>query len=853
MADVSDIVGVAGTGETTPSKTTSSIGNRVTFAETTGAADSSPAGQPPENNDNTSSSASPSADVGKGRHRPRRNWRQNLPQRIKERQRLEQKIAEDYDEADEKAKEVQEQLLREAAEAKAAEEKLEASLTFEKLKSLYEDLVIDNMKDRGITPLSGVPNNGDVHLVPIAYCDGCVDRLAYFLEDEDVSGAVTNGGKNPVYIEQRKKLVRELLADLKFRMYDHVTVESFNKKGMEAAGKLHRTPIRVAAAIDGENPTQLCEKLLGEQVNAARYSTGVIMNIDMTATASASENIAKTHGQVVRENVDAKKTRNGCFCFKSDDWIGNIFTSRMCASASNDDDDNDDEEEEKDIGIKTAIETETEAEETKKKQENDEENGEEEEIGCRKNVLGDDDEHERCESPEEKDNIISKNDIEEEKPERVDTEEDDDDQSVGFDSLERNPRHRMLCEDDSVFRASKQIPVVLDEKDYENAKWSAIRSPSTCLSLCRHEKNCVIDTQNKAKFIKHLKLALIPKTEAEREFGIASTIPDEYYVILPNNDNYLAFSMGATIYEMFANEQVEDKAGDSWSCSSVSVSNISDACSMDINSESLARDELVVLGLPTRLTMLDHLYIPATAKVYATVHTVAMPFMSPPPVSDIKVVNNHSSFETFRVPLAADFSGRYSDKSIGFRSKIYTNLVKRIAETECIGDFKRVEPLYKCFQKPGAWASPPYIRVEGGVVNDDTGNKSGNYLYNFDKYETLSGSVASSARYVVRNINTSLMVLKKMVDKIFSGPFKSDILAVGKLHQEREAYVKKLGAEVMTRHARVDFTSREAVLHNKTLRSAETAHRYINSVYVIERDAARLNELCSEFLFKNGR
>ena len=168
-------------------------------------------------------------------HSGRRNRRNNSAARLREQQLAEEK-------ARHQARKVQQNIEK--------VKEFSQQLTPSALASFVKQYVANDLKELGIRqPLPGVPINGQAPVFPVSYCDGCIETIASYFENENMAGKVVNAeemseGEGKVFIEDkdRKKLATLFLLSLRLHFYDHVTVQAFNSRAMEQGGALYGVP-----------------------------------------------------------------------------------------------------------------------------------------------------------------------------------------------------------------------------------------------------------------------------------------------------------------------------------------------------------------------------------------------------------------------------------------------------------------------------------------------------------------------------------------------------------------------------------------------------------------------------------
>nr|BDT63402.1 MAG: wsv260-like protein [Sesarmops intermedium nimavirus] len=363
--------------------------------------------------------------------------------------------------------------------------------------------------------------------------------------------------------------------------------------------------------------------------------------------------------------------------------------------------------------------------------------------------------------------------------------------------------------DDSDFRPGNFVQPVEKEEDFDNERWSNMRTTSSCLALCRHAQSCVVNAINKARVLENLILVRLPKNKKE---GIAFTTPEEEeekeeeFTVIAHPERYLIFSLGATVYEALAYRCDDD---DFWN---------------DMEEDRLVSSKKII------------------AKVYTTVHTVAAPFLKSAPVCHIDQQNKYGYYKTFRIRFPGNFSGYYNDTSIGWRSELYSHITASAAQAECRGDKKS----HSSFSE-GGWPRREPFKIEGGIVYDDSGDKSGNYLTSlYDGFFGISGvsereekMTAVIAYANIRNLTAALKNIKEYFGELLTGTFKQQLVELKK--QE----IKRTRTEETTAHETQRLNDNRTDMTKAIKITAQTIEMYEKCLKSLEIDLGTMNKYLS--------
>nr|BDV50160.1 MAG: wsv260-like protein [Chiromantes dehaani nimavirus] len=360
--------------------------------------------------------------------------------------------------------------------------------------------------------------------------------------------------------------------------------------------------------------------------------------------------------------------------------------------------------------------------------------------------------------------------------------------------------------DDSDFRPGNFVQPVEKEEDFDNERWSNMRTTSACLALCRHAESCVVNAINKARVLENL---ILVRSKNKKE-GIASTTPEEEeeeeFTVFAHPEKYLIFSLGATVYEALAYRCDDD---DFW---------------------NMMEEGRLVSSKKT------------IAKVYTTVHTVAAPLLKSAPVCHIDQQNKYGYYKTFRIRFPGNFSGYYNDTSIGWRSELYSHITASAAQAECRGDKKS----HSSFSE-GAWPRREPFRIEGGIVYDDSGDKSGNYLTSlYDGFFGISGvsereekMTAVIAYTNIRHLTAVVKDIKEGVGELLTGAFKQQLV---KLKTEE---IKRNQTEETTAHETQRLNDDFTNMAESIKTTAQTIEMYEKCLKSLELDLGTMNKYLS--------
>ena len=731
-------------------------------------------------------------------HSGRKNRRNKSAARLREQQKAEE-------EARDQSRRVQQNIEH----VKKFSEQLTPSL----LASFVKQYVANDMKLLGIRqPLPGVPINGQVPVFPISFCDDCIETIASYFENENMAGKVVNReetseGDGKVFIDDKKKLATLFLLSLRLHFYDHVTVQAFNSRAMEQGGPLYGAPLSLACMADAADHNSygshdLYEKLAGRESLCASFSTGVVMQHDKSNLTAVSDNGFKTHGQVVEENIDLNTIRTGCSCMKSEKWLVNRSSYERDV--------------EKLLNGKGVTRKEESASWSNwlwcKGNEMEEKEGEEEEKEMEEKERQEDDESDpgpsfvgsvpECETDLEFASLKSK------MGEITDV---------------------LAVREDSIFRPSCSVKHVEKEEDFESEFWSKMRSRSTCLAVCRHNTACVVNAMNKAKILASIALVNLPPGQQDREMGVASTTPGEFFTVAAYPGQSLIFSLGSTLYESLARRLDEEDGCYNESLDGCSVSSSSTA-------QGSVAGEDMVLSLAA-----NH-----TAKVYTNVHTVAAPFYDSLPVSHINHQSKNGYYKTFRVCIPGNFSGMYNDESLLWRSHLYSSFTESAVKAECEGDRKSHGSFLseRCGEIFIPWPSQRPVKIESGVVYDDSGDMSGNYLTHWDGIGNEErAAVAAHAAY--RGLCANRKTIQMRLGSLLTGCFK-DLLVDLEQHSMEQQEAEGNGE--LTKHEQQKMRDISNKLHQNISEMAATIDRYERCQKQLERDIGVMNKYASLYL-----
>lgn len=704
-------------------------------------------------------------------------------------------------------------------------EKFAKSLTLRNLISEVERYAFEDLEELGIKEqISGVPNNGRVPFSPRSYCNDCVNRIATYFKDENVAKNILVNGvehdNEEVYIKDVKKLASLFLGAQKLHFYDHVTMEAFNNNAMKRGGSTYGLPLSMACLADTvkNGSGNLYEKLAGKETLCAAFSTGLTMRCETSDLTASSENSFKTHKQLLEENVNLDKIRRDCSCLKSDEWLmkRDVVETKMKRLMQKNNRTN-----EKVMSWEKFMLN-------KSKWANSDNWGDDDvsvnwgDYDVSEN-WGDDDVSEKWGDDDVSSCVTDKEDKknkpEEEKAEQHSEEggekEDEEDSGVIFEQPENEDDG--LDEDDSTyseeeeredeeedsdveevndrdFRPGNLVQPVEKEEDFDNEHWSDMRCTSSCLALCRHAPFCVVDTINKERILESL--MLVPLSENEKE-AIASTTPGKYFAVIAHPKSSLIFSLGATVYEALARQYDYDGR----------------------RNGPLLKNTI--------------------AKAYTTVHTVAAPFFRAAPVCYIDARNKYGYYKTFRICIPGNFSGCHNDMSIGWRSDLYSRLTFSAAEAECRGKKKS----HYSFLEKGP------ISIERGVVYDDSGDMSGNYLL-YDYGMNNGKKTAAIAHAATRNMIAALQNLKESIGDLLTGLFKNQLVQLKTLDdidrpQAENAAAAKGG---MTAHETQRWNDIRTNMNQNAKFTAQTIERYQMCLKSMERDLGTMNKHLTYYL-----
>nr|AYV99380.1 WSSV057 [White spot syndrome virus] len=566
----------------------------------------------------------------------------------------------------------------------------------------------------------------------------------------------------------------------------------------------------------------LFKELGGNYIDSAIKSTGLVMSTPSSSSTKKAGTHFKTTNQIVEESV-TESMRNGCCCFKNDKWLAKresnlkslnntVFgeeddeKSAYAYSDSEDEDEDENEEEvdydynnetiessvgnvvknliRKTIGLSDVEEEKEEGEQSEEEEEDSDDDDDDASSVCSSSsssssvtvVAAAEEEEEEDEEDKDKDTATVVED-EDDKESVIsssseDSEGDEDDDGATsqcsevvfgdvteceFDESDGNPLY--LASDNSFRPSASVTKYPQSEEEMDVSLLSKNRSTPVCLSLCRHSSGCITNSFNMSTILKSLKLFPAGTEAAEDCVHIESTKKkdededeedqgldlqnSQYYSVLVDVDNLIIFSMGSTTYESSMVEVDYDKSF--WSSFDKSVKPYCESKKSALIN-ALCEDNV-------------------TAKVYATVHTLAIPFCESMPINHINNTTPYGSYKTFRISLPGNFSGQHNDINNNWRSDMYTKMVENLLKREVVENKTH---------------SRRYVRnliVDGGV-----GENSGNYLKVHENNEDIFGSIeansmsAKTAAAAFKNVAKKCDLIQTTTNDILTGPFKQYLI-----------------------------------------------------------------------------
>nr|BDT63053.1 MAG: wsv260-like protein [Trachysalambria curvirostris nimavirus] len=376
---------------------------------------------------------------------------------------------------------------------------------------------------------------------------------------------------------------------------------------------------------------------------------------------------------------------------------------------------------------------------------------------------------------------------------------------------------RLVPPDDIDFRPKRSLPVVSTAEEFDNDEWADLRASSLCLSLCRHSAECSVNDTNRSKLINSVLLVRLPPTEENEKIGIASpsTAGEEVFGVAASPDNPIMFSLGSTTYES-TNGHIYHKC-DPWGDDNQSIRS-SDYGHHGYTKKKSGRR--IFLQQPT-------------AKVHTVVHTVAAPFFKSGPISNIDHSNDYGFYKTFRVVLPGDFTGQYNDKSLDWRSQLYTNMTMTLARRECAWPGKEHGNVL-----PGkindSWLD---LRNRGvlniNVVSDDSGDLSGNYLRAIREDRGKDDIAAHLACINVLDAETNLNTLAGKLQDILDGPLKEVVVEL-----ERNRQMSLSTETPATTHESQQLATEERLLYGKLRLCSQNYNTWRRGLRTLQLDIA---------------
>ena len=240
-----------------------------------------------------------------------------------------------------------------------------------------------------------------------------------------------------------------------------------------------------------------------------------------------------------------------------------------------------------------------------------------------------------------------------------------------------------------------------------------------------------------------------------------------------------------------------------------------------------------------------------TAKAYTTVQTIAAPFYKPGSLSNIHLTNENGQLRTFKIPLPGNFTGTFRDDSIQWRSTIYSALTRSAVIDECTGNQKSKEPTVSKWGDSffiSSWPLPDVVKVTAGLVYDNSGDMTGNYLSYKLRSTTSNDEVnpAVTAYKALNNLCANRNVLQVTITELLMGPFRNTLLALNQVLAD-EKLSSGSGASI-TSHETQKMKSLQSDIYEKAEIIAHNVDRHFKSENQLERDIATMQKHMSLYL-----
>nr|GBG35469.1 wsv260-like protein [Metapenaeus ensis nimavirus] len=624
------------------------------------------------------------------------------------------------------------------------------ALTVPTLLKIAKDITEEVTEGKALyQPLCGVHNSSGPSIFPSTFCLKCVMRMSSFFKDIDLSNNVVNGdgervnGDNtPCLVNEVEDLARLYLDAMKLHSFDHVSVESFNKKAMEKGGWQYSLPLNLAYAMGPTISSKSYAQLAGRGALAALHASGMVIPIDVkkshmqcledeifresdspvicSCLMSNSFNVDKaSEEKIVRRMIYRNDADKGVYRKLSIIGDANNEDGEVDDNESGDDkvgDDNESGDDKVGDGNESGDDKVSDGNESgddkvvdgkggigegsdDEGSDDDKESIDDEGSDDDKESIDDEGSDDDKESIEDEGSDDDKESIEDEGSdgvkESIGDEGSDDDKESGDGNEDESgikrhdtpleARRKPIIEgleidDDSGFRPSKTLPQEF-ERGFD------MSTPGLCLSLCRHSPGCLVDQINRKNIIDSL--LLIELQENNSASGITMQGKKELFVPMPDPRKPIMISHGSTMYEAM-------NGGVS-------------------NDNSWQRGDHVILGDDLAL-------LPGTAKAHTVVNTVSIPCFRNSPVTNIHVSNEYGSYRTHKILLPGYFSGRRDDNSLGWRSRVYTIMTKAAVSKE-LEIFKKNKSITS-----SNWPDVDEREISSERVNNITGDMSGNFL-----------------------------------------------------------------------------------------------------------------------------
>lgn len=683
------------------------------------------------------------------------------------------------------------------------------------------------------------------------FCQGCVEKVAASII-EGLEASQKNISKNDATIA-----AVQFLRKINLRVADNVSIELFNKNGMKETmknnvfGGLPASIISCVQKVTGE--PDILENTLGQEIFPGLLATGVVYDTEeQHAGDMLSDHCGTTIGKLLEKSVE----RGPCSCMWSEegkevfeedcknvsriisdteefevscDGIQHVFleidedgisfsdkkATSKAALVTNPApetcdklDASDNTEGKSGFGSKekgtadAAVVASSKIEEdsdcgvddssVSRAEESDSESEGEEDCGC-----GVDDSEEESDngSEDEEDSDCGVDDASFNSEEKSDYGTDEDEKEL----------HRRIHTENHHFRPS-YIPREFIE-DFRNTR--------LCLSLCKHlDIGCHIDSANKKSIFKCIvfldknandKITIPQDDETAEESDVLVKINGEEHKITFDSHSQPSFSLGTTLYELFAyemNNGGEVYFGDEWAEQEKTIK----AMEEDYRYDQAIKQGLTKAAAIASNAFCGHKFSKPCGKLYMAINTTATPWpcvIRTPPVSEISRDSCYGSFTSFTIPLPSTFTGRSDSPSKEWRSILYSNLALDKLEASFEPQTRRMIDTKRSQQ----WSFTPRVsdttvKVLGSVIKNhtsgDKANRSTGLLYcpTSASVSLCTNRFGVEARYDYALLLKLMSSVKTSLSKYMAEKCRPEMFAVLKKNKKMTDKTKELSATV---------------------------------------------------------